>query len=211
MAVPVAPRILRFGSFRCWMTLTKFSSSIPRGTDRRVIKLGQNALKMRFRRAVAAAGLEDLTFHDLRHVGTSRLTKIYKDPLTLKLVTEHKDLKEPRAIFPQKARRSFWRRRNWNWRPSAFSCWPHRLQWPDTQVRRLVRSGGLPVLLPSRRCSALVGRPRRRGGELVDSMALVSTLDCLGGGRTYDLPGCFRPSSQATMSAVQYQAFRPIN
>lgn len=74
-------------------------SSLPRGDDRRVIKLGQNALKMRFRRAVAAAGLKDLTFHDLRHVATSRLAKIYKDPLTLKLVTGHKDLKSLARYF----------------------------------------------------------------------------------------------------------------
>ncbi len=74
-------------------------SAIPRGLDRRVIKLGQNALKMRFRRAVAHAGLVDLTFHDLRHVGTSRLAKIYRDPLTLKLVTGHKDLKSLARYF----------------------------------------------------------------------------------------------------------------
>jgi integrase len=74
-------------------------SAIPRGLDRRVIKLGQNALKMRFRRAVAHAGLVDLTFHDLRHVGTSRLAKIYKDPLSLKLVTGHKDLKSLARYF----------------------------------------------------------------------------------------------------------------
>jgi integrase len=73
--------------------------AIPRGNDRRVIKLGQNALKMRFRRAVAAAGLIDLTFHDLRHVATSRLAKIYRDPLTLRLVTGHKDLKSLARYF----------------------------------------------------------------------------------------------------------------
>lgn len=74
-------------------------SAIPRGHDRRVIKLGQNALKMRFRRAVARAGLADLTFHDLRHVGTSRLAKIYKDPLSLRLVTGHKYLKSLARYF----------------------------------------------------------------------------------------------------------------
>jgi integrase len=73
--------------------------AIPRGQDRRVIKLGQNALKMRFRRAVTHAGLVDLTFHDLRHVGTSRLAKIYRDPLSLRLVTGHKDLKSLARYF----------------------------------------------------------------------------------------------------------------
>jgi integrase len=73
--------------------------AIPRGRDRRVIKLAQNALKMRYRRAVANAGLVDLTFHDLRHVGTSRLAKVYKDPLSLRLVTGHKDLKSLARYF----------------------------------------------------------------------------------------------------------------
>jgi integrase len=73
--------------------------AIPRGQDRRVIKLGQNALKMRFRRAVAHAGLVDLTFHDLRHVATSRLSKFYRNPLSLKLVTGHKDLKSLARYF----------------------------------------------------------------------------------------------------------------
>jgi integrase len=48
---------------------------------------------MAFRRATRKAGIEDLTFHDLRHIGTSRLAKIYKNPLDLKRVTGHKDLK----------------------------------------------------------------------------------------------------------------------
>ena len=74
-------------------------SVIPRGQDRQVIKVGQNALKMRFRRAVAHAGLVDLTFHDLRHVGTSRLSKIYRDPLSLRLLTGHKDLKSLARYF----------------------------------------------------------------------------------------------------------------
>jgi len=78
--------------------------SIPRGTDRRVIKLDQNALKMRFKRAVKNAGLVNLTFHDLRHVGTSRLAKIFKDPLTLKLVTGHKDLKSLARYFHKSPR-----------------------------------------------------------------------------------------------------------
>jgi integrase len=48
---------------------------------------------MAFRRATRKAGIEDLTFHDLRLIGTSRLAKIYKNPLDLKRVTGHKDLK----------------------------------------------------------------------------------------------------------------------
>ncbi|MGE3335408.1 MAG: site-specific integrase [Rhodospirillaceae bacterium] len=59
----------------------------------RVFVIDQNPLKMAFRRATKKAEIEDLTFHDLRHIATSRLAKIYKNPLDLKRVTGHKDLK----------------------------------------------------------------------------------------------------------------------
>lgn len=51
------------------------------------------AFSMRYRRLVARAGLEDLTFHDLRHEATSRLARILKSPLDLKRVTGHRDLR----------------------------------------------------------------------------------------------------------------------
>jgi integrase len=77
--------------------------SLDRARDRRVIKIGQNALKMRFRRCMIKAGIENLTFHDLRHVATSRLAKIFKDPLRLRLVTGHKDLKTLARYFHKTA------------------------------------------------------------------------------------------------------------
>lgn len=58
-----------------------------------VFRIEQNPLKMAFRRATAKAKIDDLTFHDLRHIATSRLARIYKNPLDLKRVTGHKDLK----------------------------------------------------------------------------------------------------------------------
>jgi integrase len=66
---------------------------LERSEGGRVFPIDQNVLKMRYRRAVARAGIDDLTFHDLRHVATSRLAKIYTNPLDLKRVTGHKDLK----------------------------------------------------------------------------------------------------------------------
>ena len=44
-------------------------------------------------RFISRAGLEDLTFHDLRHVATSRLARRFPNPLDLKRVTGHRDLK----------------------------------------------------------------------------------------------------------------------
>lgn len=58
-----------------------------------VFPIDQNVLKMRYRRAVSRAGIDDLTFHDLRHIATSRLAKLYPNPLDLKRVTGHRDLK----------------------------------------------------------------------------------------------------------------------
>lgn len=51
------------------------------------------ALRVRFGRMVARAGLVDLTFHDLRHEATSRLALRYPNPMDLRRVTGHADLK----------------------------------------------------------------------------------------------------------------------
>ncbi len=68
-------------------------SSLGPSTDGPVFHIDQNVLKMRYRRAVRRAAINDLTFHDLRHIATSRLAKIYPNPLDLKRVTGHRDLK----------------------------------------------------------------------------------------------------------------------
>lgn len=47
--------------------------NLPRSLDGRVFPLAQDAFKTRFRRLCAAAKLEGLRFHDLRHEATSRL------------------------------------------------------------------------------------------------------------------------------------------
>lgn len=54
---------------------------------------GPNAFKVRIGRIIAKAGLQDLRFHDLRHVATSKLAKRYPNPLDLKRVTGHQDVK----------------------------------------------------------------------------------------------------------------------
>ncbi|MFT8646264.1 tyrosine-type recombinase/integrase [Gluconacetobacter sp.] len=53
----------------------------------------EDAFSMRYRRLVHHAGLKNLTFHDLRHEATSRLAKLLPNPLDLKRVTGHRDLK----------------------------------------------------------------------------------------------------------------------
>jgi len=58
-----------------------------------IFAIEQNSLKMAFRMAIKKAKIDDLTFHDLRHIATSRLAKIYPNSLDLTRVTGHKDLK----------------------------------------------------------------------------------------------------------------------
>ncbi|OUJ09208.1 site-specific integrase [Gluconobacter sp. DsW_058] len=53
----------------------------------------KDAFSVRFGRMTKKAGLRDLTFHDLRHEATSRLARIYTNPLELRRVTGHKDIK----------------------------------------------------------------------------------------------------------------------
>jgi len=66
----------------------------PPKADAPVFSVGTgNAFSTRVRRKAKNAGLADLTFHDLRHEATSRLARLLPNPLDLKRVTGHKDLK----------------------------------------------------------------------------------------------------------------------
>jgi len=57
-------------------------SSLPRSLHtKRCFPIDQGTLKIAFKRAVKRAGIQDLTFHDLRHEATSRLAKTYVNPL----------------------------------------------------------------------------------------------------------------------------------
>ncbi|MCX2563696.1 tyrosine-type recombinase/integrase [Acetobacter thailandicus] len=65
----------------------------PKPTDK-IFNVGtEDAFSVRYGRYVKKAGLKDLTFHDLRHEATSRLAKIFTNPLDLCRVTGHRDLK----------------------------------------------------------------------------------------------------------------------
>lgn len=57
----------------------------------RLFPVDQNTLKITFARTVGKR-IPDLTFHDLRHEATSRLAKVYTNPLELMRVTGHKTL-----------------------------------------------------------------------------------------------------------------------
>lgn len=73
--------------------------TLPKGVGDRLFPIDQNILKMRFRRAMKGAGVDDLTFHDLRHIATGRLRLRYPNPLDLAKVTGHRDLKSLQRYY----------------------------------------------------------------------------------------------------------------
>lgn len=72
---------------------------LPRAIDSRLFPIDQNVLKMRWRRAMKRAGIEDFHFHDLRHVATGRIALLYTNVLDLSLVTGHKDLNSLKRYY----------------------------------------------------------------------------------------------------------------
>lgn len=65
---------------------------LPRRIDGRVFGTTPGYISIAFCRATAAAEIENLTFHDLRHEATSRLAEKF-DMHTLMKITGHKDVR----------------------------------------------------------------------------------------------------------------------
>jgi integrase len=66
-------------------------SRLPRDDhDARVFPMSADALDSAWDRASTEAGLPDLRFHDLRHVGTTRHARRLRNPQMLKRITGHK-------------------------------------------------------------------------------------------------------------------------
>jgi integrase len=78
--VPLSPRALE---------LLKILPAVKSGT---LFGLSDKVRDATFRLALARATIEDLHFHDTRHLATFRLSKIF-DVLELARITGHKDLK----------------------------------------------------------------------------------------------------------------------
>lgn len=72
---------------------------LPRAIDSRLFPIDRSVLKVRWRRAMAKAGIEDFHFHDLRHVSTGRIALLYTNVLDLALVTGHKDLNSLKRYY----------------------------------------------------------------------------------------------------------------
>ncbi|MDA8230634.1 MAG: site-specific integrase [Magnetospirillum sp.] len=66
--------------------------ALPRSVNGRVLPVSVGRLNIQWRKAVAAAGLKDFHFHDLRHEATSRLFEKGLNPMEAASVTGHKTL-----------------------------------------------------------------------------------------------------------------------
>lgn len=66
--------------------------ALPRRLDGAVFGMSENAITLAFRRTTAEAGIQGLTFHDLRHEATSRLFEKGFNPMEVSAITGHKTL-----------------------------------------------------------------------------------------------------------------------
>ncbi len=66
--------------------------SLPRRIDERVWGMRPDSISQAFERVCKAAGIEGLTFHDLRHEATSRLFEKGLNPMQVAAITGHKTL-----------------------------------------------------------------------------------------------------------------------
>ena len=66
--------------------------ALPRRIDGRVWGMRPDSISQAFERVCGAAGIEGLTFHDLRHEATSRLFEKGLNPMQVAAITGHKTL-----------------------------------------------------------------------------------------------------------------------
>ena len=67
--------------------------ALPRRLDGRVLGLKPDSVTQAFDRARTRAGLEGLTFHDLRHEAISRISEKLPNLIELAAVSGHKELR----------------------------------------------------------------------------------------------------------------------
>ncbi|MBW9247882.1 MAG: tyrosine-type recombinase/integrase [Acidithiobacillus ferriphilus] len=67
-------------------------SALPRRMDGKVWAYTQDGMRASWRRALAQAGIDGLTFHDLRHEAASRMFEKNLNPMQVAAITGHKTL-----------------------------------------------------------------------------------------------------------------------
>jgi len=68
---------------------TSMLKALPRSLDGRVFPITIETLKQAYERAVKRAGIDDFTFHDLRHDALTRLAKMGFNVLELRAISGH--------------------------------------------------------------------------------------------------------------------------
>lgn len=66
--------------------------SLPRGIDGRAFPLNKGTVSTLFLRAARRAKIENVRFHDLRHMSITRLASIFSSPMELASISGHKSL-----------------------------------------------------------------------------------------------------------------------
>lgn len=66
--------------------------SLPRDIEGRVFPLNKDTVSVLFLRATRRAKLDDVRFHDLRHMAITRLASVFSNPLELATISGHKSL-----------------------------------------------------------------------------------------------------------------------
>ena len=67
-------------------------ATLPRRPDGRVWGMRPESMSQAFERVCKGAGVENMTFHDLRHEATSRLFEKGLNPMQVAAITGHKTL-----------------------------------------------------------------------------------------------------------------------
>jgi integrase len=74
------------------MQAIRILKSLPRDIEGRVFPLNKGTVSILFLRASRRAKIEDIHFHDLRHMAITRLASIFSNPMELASISGHKSL-----------------------------------------------------------------------------------------------------------------------
>jgi len=74
------------------MKAIRILKSLPRDIEGRVFPLNKGTVSILFLRASRRARIEDIHFHDLRHMAITRLASIFSNPMELASISGHKSL-----------------------------------------------------------------------------------------------------------------------
>jgi integrase len=74
------------------MKAIKILKLLPRDIEGRVFPLNKGTVSILFLRASRRARIEDIHFHDLRHMAITRLASKFSNPIEIAAISGHKSL-----------------------------------------------------------------------------------------------------------------------